>query len=373
MAPLWRHTPVIHSRHLSRLLGCSVYLKLENLQISQSFKYRGLSLFIQEVKEKHGSSAHLVIASGGNAGLAAAYAAQKLGLQCTVYIFEGLPLDVQTALEDGGANVQVVGKNYVEAFAAAVAHVARDPDAVMVPAYDHPTVWSGHGSMIEEIAAELPNPPKAILCSVGGGGLLGGVLVGCDKVGWENVPVVALETHGSACFYHSLLLSRPSDPPYVPPDFVTPVKVSDRITLAKIVPNSRVSSLGASSPAKEVVEMALDHPGTVKCVTVPDELSMLAAMRIAAEHKFLVETACSTTIVPAYHEGTLERILGAPLTPDDSLVFIVCGGTKISVEELEEYKSDIKQMPPTKVYMNIEGDSMYLGELPVLSSFLTMG
>lgn len=56
----------------------------------------------------------------------------------------------------------------------------------MVPAYDHPTVWAGHGSMIEETAADLQTPPKAILCSVGGGGLLGGVLVGCSKVGWDN-------------------------------------------------------------------------------------------------------------------------------------------------------------------------------------------
>lgn len=79
------------------------------------------------------------------------------------------------------------------------------------------------------------------------------------------------------------MLSRPSKSPYTPPDFVKQVKVNDRITLAKLTPKSRVISLGASSPAKEVVEMALDHPGTVTCVTVPDELSMLAAMRLACE------------------------------------------------------------------------------------------
>lgn len=57
---------------------------------------------------------------------------------------------------------------------------------VMVPAYDHPTVWQGHASMVHEIANQLPSKPDAIFCSVGGGGLLGGVLVGCKDVGWDD-------------------------------------------------------------------------------------------------------------------------------------------------------------------------------------------
>jgi len=57
---------------------------------------------------------------------------------------------------------------------------------VMVPAYDDPIVWQGHASMIEEIAHQVPNKPDAILCSVGGGGLLGGILVGCKNVGWDD-------------------------------------------------------------------------------------------------------------------------------------------------------------------------------------------
>jgi L-serine/L-threonine ammonia-lyase len=56
----------------------------------------------------------------------------------------------------------------------------------MVPAYDNPVLWEGHGSMIKEIAEELEMPPDAIFCSVGGGGLLGGVMLGCASVGWEK-------------------------------------------------------------------------------------------------------------------------------------------------------------------------------------------
>lgn len=57
---------------------------------------------------------------------------------------------------------------------------------VMVPAYDDPVIWDGHSSMITEIHAQLPRKPDAIVCAVGGGGLLGGVLVGCANVGWDD-------------------------------------------------------------------------------------------------------------------------------------------------------------------------------------------
>lgn len=56
----------------------------------------------------------------------------------------------------------------------------------MVPAYDDPVVWEGHSSMIIEIAAQLPEKPDAIFCSVGGAGLLGGIIVGCKNVGWDD-------------------------------------------------------------------------------------------------------------------------------------------------------------------------------------------
>ena len=59
------------------------------------------------------------------------------------------------------------------------------PASVLVPAYDDEIVWEGHSSMIAEIQAQLQQTPDAIFCSVGGGGLLGGVLMGCRAAGWE--------------------------------------------------------------------------------------------------------------------------------------------------------------------------------------------
>ena len=60
--------------------------------------------------------------------------------------------------------------------------------SVLVPAYEHPTLWEGHASMIAEASRQLPGgtKPDAIFCSVGGGGLLGGVMSGCKSVGWDD-------------------------------------------------------------------------------------------------------------------------------------------------------------------------------------------
>jgi hypothetical protein len=57
---------------------------------------------------------------------------------------------------------------------------------VMVPAYDDPILWSGHSSMVHEIHKQLQKEPDTIFCSVGGGGLLGGIILGCKDVGWEH-------------------------------------------------------------------------------------------------------------------------------------------------------------------------------------------
>jgi len=56
----------------------------------------------------------------------------------------------------------------------------------MIPAYEDPVVWEGHSSMVHEIHEQLGEKPDAIFCSVGGAGLLGGIIKGCDDVGWED-------------------------------------------------------------------------------------------------------------------------------------------------------------------------------------------
>lgn len=101
----------------------------KNLQPSHSFKYRGISYFIQRAKETHGGDLHCVIASGGNAALAAACAAHILQVKCTVFIPEGVTKSTLDLLKRESAEVVVTGRFYAEALEAAKQVVATDSNA----------------------------------------------------------------------------------------------------------------------------------------------------------------------------------------------------------------------------------------------------
>lgn len=340
---LWQKTSLIYSSKISETLGVSAYLKLENLHPSHSFKYRGISLFVQRAKEAHGPSAHLVVASGGNAGLAAACAANALHVRCSVYLPEGAAQSTLDILRRQNAEVIVVGRHYAEALQAARAAVERQIDAVMVPAYDHETLWEGHGSMIKEISTQLASKPDAIFCSVGGGGLLGGIIDGCKKVGWDDVPIVALETIGSNCFFHSMSCNGERFnhiDKSLPQDVDIIFAEEEGVNLARFnkFTSKASGSLGAPQPASKVVKMALEREGIVKCVSVPDELSMQALVSFADDHKLLVELACSTTLTPAYKPALFNKLLPTTTSGRRTVVFIVCGGFKISLDDALEYR-----------------------------------
>ncbi|KAI0049992.1 tryptophan synthase beta subunit-like PLP-dependent enzyme [Auriscalpium vulgare] len=341
---LWLETPLIYSSHLSDRLGpdFSVYLKLDNLQPAHSFKYRGLSLFVQRHRAIRGPSLHIVCASGGNAGLAAACASQAVGVKCTVFLPEGVSESTKSYLQKMGAELVVAGKFYMEAVRAAKAVVDREENAVLAPAYESPILWEGHASMVEEIKTQLPRSvkPEAIFCDVGGAGLLGGLILGCKDSGWEDVSIIAAETHGSNCFYHSILANR--SPSYAPPDGITVRHdtVND-VNIAHVHNlTSLATSLGASEPAAEVVKMALGREGSVKVVSIPDELAMHTARAFADHHKLLVELACATALAPAYKQSLIPHILRSRESVGEKrvLVFVVCGGFKVSLEELALYE-----------------------------------
>ncbi|KAF7295118.1 PALP domain-containing protein [Mycena indigotica] len=333
-------SPLIRSSRLSSLSNALVNLKLETVHPAMSFKSRGIGYFVECAKQAHGSGLHVVVASGGNAGLAAACAARQLQVRCTVFIPEGATQTTINLLEGEDADVVVGGKDYAEALQAAKILVDSKENAVMVPAYDDPVVWEGHSSLVSELAHQLPQTrPRAIFCSVGGGGLLGGVIKGCARAGWDAVPIVALETIGSDCFYHSLALNRQGQGVDLPAGVKAIYDQTHQVWLAHFssFASKASGSLGASQPAAGVVKMALERAGPVISVTVPDELSMQAAYNFADDHQLLVELACSTTLVPAYKKELLDEIF--PGTDERPFVFVVCGGFKISVQDLTSYRA----------------------------------
>lgn len=131
-------SPLLWSWALSQVAGANVFLKCENMQPTGSFKIRGIGHFCQEVARK--GCRHLVCSSGGNAGLAAAYSARKLGLPATIVLPEATAPRVVRRLQGEDAQVLLAGKVWDEANLRAQELAQRD-GWVNVPPFDHPLIW----------------------------------------------------------------------------------------------------------------------------------------------------------------------------------------------------------------------------------------
>lgn len=121
--------------------------------------------------------------------------------------------------------------------------------SVYVPSSDHEDIWQGHSSIIYELKAQLQdNIPAAIICPVGGGGLLNGVITGLQEVDWKEVPVIAVETHGSNSFQASVVAGK-------------------LVTLPKIT--TIASSLASETVCAKSLELSLIHPVVPFAVSDP--------------------------------------------------------------------------------------------------------
>jgi L-serine/L-threonine ammonia-lyase len=220
MKPLHIKTPLIQSQHLKNTLGKQIYFKLELLQPPGSFKLRGIGKLCQHEWQKGVRS--FVASSGGNAGVAVAYCGMKLEVPTTVFIPSSSHAIYVDAIKSYGAEVIVAGSVWDEAHQAAEVF-AKEHAAAYIPPFDHPMLWDGHATIIEEVVSQGIQPPAAVIVSVGGGGLACGVLKGMRQQGWNDVPLIAVETAGADAFFQS-------------------VKADHRVTLSTIT--SKATSLG---------------------------------------------------------------------------------------------------------------------------------
>ena len=144
-----------------------VWLVHEYLQHTGTFKARGAANFtVAHAEAGRLTSAGITIASGGNAGLACAWAAKKTGVPATVFLPETAPAFKVGKLLSYGAEVRKVGTEYADALAACRAHV-RDTDALMSHAYDHPLIAAGAGTLLAETVT-VTGGIDTIIVAVGG-------------------------------------------------------------------------------------------------------------------------------------------------------------------------------------------------------------
>ena len=171
---LARVTPLVPAPSLGRRTGADVWLKLENLQRTGSFKLRGAAARVAALALE-GAGRRVIAASAGNHGLGVALAARSFGVEATVLVSAQAPEFKRAGIAALGARVEVAGATYDEAEAEAKRRAAADPSAVFVSAFDDDHVIAGNGGlMAREILAQLPDV-QSIVVPVGGGGLAGGI------------------------------------------------------------------------------------------------------------------------------------------------------------------------------------------------------
>ncbi len=168
--------------------GCDAYAALEFMQHTGSFKARGALNFIRAQRDA-GSlpAAGVTIASGGNAGLACAWAARDEGVSATVFLPATAPQVKITRLRGYGADVRLVGSEYAEALAACQ-EFAADTGALTSHAYDHPLIAAGAGTLLDEIREQIPGL-DVVVVAVGGGGLFAGVATAAQHHGIQTIAV----------------------------------------------------------------------------------------------------------------------------------------------------------------------------------------
>jgi L-serine/L-threonine ammonia-lyase len=302
MKPLHIETPLFESQALSIQAGRSVWLKLEALQPCGSFKLRGIGYACQEYARRGAN--RFISSSGGNAGIAVAYAGRHLSIPVVVVVPETTTQRAMHLIRQEGAEVVIHGASWQEANALAISMV-KATDAFIHP-FDDPLLWQGHASMIDEVA-RAGVKPGAVILSVGGGGLLCGVMEGLHRNDWGDVPVIAVETQGADSFAQS-------------------VSAGYRVTLPAI--KSLATSLGARQVCEQAFNWTRQHP--IHSVVVSDQAAVSACMRFIDDQRVVVEPACGAALACVY-----EHI--PEVEPFISVLVIVCGGVTTSIEQLRQW------------------------------------
>ncbi|TFZ03976.1 threonine/serine dehydratase [Ramlibacter humi] len=272
--------------------AAQVWLKLEHLQVGGSFKARGmLNRLLSNTIPETG----VIVASGGNAGIATAAAARQLGVRCEVFVPTVSSPAKQAKLRELGAQVVVTGAVYAEALEACLAR-QRETGALLTHAYDQPEVVTGAGTLALEIEEQGGGVPDSVLVSVGGGGLIAGVAAWFE----DRSRVIALEPELAPTLYRARAAGEPVD-----------VQVS----------GIAADSLGA----RRIGALAWDLTGkwVREALLLPEEAIRETQLWLWREMKLAVEPAAALPLAalraglykPAADERVALVICGANLDP----------------------------------------------------------
>lgn len=283
-------TPVLRMEILDSLMGCKVYLKLENIQRTNSFKIRGalnkmLSMRPDELKNG------VVAASSGNHGKGVAFVAELLGVKATVVVPESTPNIKVEGIRSYGA--EIVKCPYEKRHEVA-GKLSRDHGYALIHPYDDEAIIAGQGTIGLELLEQLPEVDQVIV-PIGGGGLIGGIAAAV-KLTAPHVKVIGVEP---ACM----------------PRYTRSLEAGERVLLqpAHSIADA-ILTLQPGSVNFPIVQKFVDH-----IVTVTEEKISDGSITLLKTGKIVAEFSSAIVLAAAMH-GCL------PVKAEDRVCFVVSGG-----------------------------------------------
>ena len=288
-------TPLRPSAWLSAATGGDVYLKLETLQPTFSYKIRGALNAVLRLVEGGGTVPPLVTASAGNHGRALAYAAREAGVRLTVYVPETAPRVKLDAIREIGAELRP-SRDYDEAERLAKEHGASG-DALFISPYSHPDVIAGAGTIALEILDERPDVDTFVV-PIGGGGLISGIGIAAGSVA---ATVIGVEVEASCPFTQSL--------------------AAGRIVKIQVGPTLADGLAGNMDPETITFDLVRQY---VSRIAVIGEAELRAAVAALVREERLIAEGAAATGVAAVASQTMELqgrqvaivVSGANIDPD---------------------------------------------------------
>jgi threonine dehydratase len=290
-----RETPCTHSQTLSELTGTRCFVKLENLQMTGSFKERGAANLLLGLDPRERERG-VIAASAGNHGLAVAFHAARLGVPAVIVMPEWAPLIKTASARRYGADVILTGANFDEAYVHAC-EIAKTRGLVSVHPFDDERVIAGQGTLGLELLDQVPDM-DAVLVPIGGGGLAAGVALAI-KAKRASLRVIGVQAEAF-------------------PGMLRAVEAGRRVTVAP------APTIADGIAVREVGQrtMALVKAHVDAIVTVGEEELANAILHLLEIEKTVVEGAGA---------APLAALLNRPLDLAGATVVLVLSGGNIDV------------------------------------------
>lgn len=303
-----RHTPIAVLPHLTDDLPAGARLKLENQQVAGSFKPRGVfNTLLQLTPEERQRG--VICASGGNHGVALAYAAWKLGIPATVYLPATASADRVARIGMWGATLEQHGQGWDDAHARAVEHAEADGLYYVHP-FDADRTLAGQGTLGLELIEDVPEM-DAVLIAIGGGGLIAGAAAAIKQLRPE-VQIIGVEPVGAPTMLRSVEAGR-LDP------------LAETRTIA-----DTLSPRNVSQRTLDLTQRYVDQ------IVLVDDFAMIDAMRwLWTQTNQLVEPS-GAAVIAAWRTSAVD------LSAFQHPVFVICGGNAAAEPVFAHYDAAAK-------------------------------